>query len=61
MAKKWIAHALHKTHKGKFTKYCKSAGYPGVTPGCISHGIHSKKREVRGMAIFAKNAKHFKH
>lgn len=44
-------------NKGKFTQYCKSKGYKGVTEGCISKGKKSKSSAVRKRAVFADNAK----
>ena len=42
---------------GKFTAYCKSKGYGGVTDKCISQGKNSNSPSVRKQATFAKNAR----
>jgi len=44
-------------NKGKFTSYCKSKGYGGVTGECIEDGLASKSAAVRKRANFARNAK----
>ena len=44
-------------NKGKFTQYCKDAGYTGVTEKCIKEGKKSKSKAVRKRAVFAENAK----
>ena len=52
---------IKKKNKGKFTSYCKSKGYKGVTAKCIEEGKKSKSKAVRKRAVFAENAKSFKH
>ena len=44
-------------NKGKFTDYCKSLGYSGVTNECISKGKQSKSAKTRKRATFADNAR----
>ena len=44
-------------NKGKFTKHCGGK----VTNECIEEGLASKSAEVKKMAVFAKNARSWKH
>ena len=48
-------------NKGKFTSFCKSKGYDGVTSKCISAGLNSKSAIVRQRANFARNASKWNH
>ena len=48
---------IKEKNKGKFTSYCKSKGFGGVTDACIEEGLASKSAAVRKRANFAKNAK----
>ena len=52
-----MAIKIKKENVGKFTEYCKSKGYGGVTSKCISEGKSSNSPAVRKRATFAKNAK----
>ena len=52
---------IKKKNKGTFTKYCKGLGEPGVTAKCIAKGKASKNSKTRKRAVFAGNAKKFKH
>lgn len=54
---KFIAKALHPTHKGQFTQYC--GGH--VTQACIDRGLHSPSPKIQGQAKFAKAAQGFRH
>ena len=47
-------------NKGKFTAWCKSKGYGGVTNQCISKGKNSKSSTIRKRATFAGNARRWK-
>lgn len=40
-------------NRGKFTEYCKSKGYGGVTNQCISEGKKSNSETIRKRARFA--------
>jgi hypothetical protein len=46
-------------NRGKFTSYCESKGYNGVTGSCISEGKKSALARIRKQAIFAENARKF--
>lgn len=48
---------IKKENKGKFTEYCNGK----ITNECISKGKHSSNPVIRKRAIFAENARHFKH
>ena len=52
---------IKKANKGKFTKYCKGKGHGKVTQKCIAEGKASKSPKIRKRAVFADNAKKFKH
>lgn len=52
--------SIKPSHKGKFTRYCKSKGYKGVTSKCIAEGKRSKLASVVKMATFAGNARRWK-
>ena len=52
-----MAIKIKKENVGKFTEYCKSKGYGGVTSKCISEGKASNSPAIRKRATFAKNAK----
>ena len=45
---------------GKFTEYCKSKGYNGVTSECIAEGKKSALARIRKRATFAANARKWK-
>lgn len=47
-------------NKGKFTSYCKSKGYNGVTSECIAEGKRSSSKAIRKRATFAANARKWK-
>ena len=44
-------------NRGKFTAWCKSQGYKGVTNECISKGKNSKNPATRKRATFAQSAR----
>lgn len=46
-------------NRGKFTSYCNSKGYEGVTSDCIEEGKESSSKAVRKRAVFADNARKF--
>ena len=48
-------------NKGTFTKYCKSIGEGSVTQKCIDKGKASSNKTTNKRAVFAENAKSFKH
>ena len=48
---------IKKSNKGKFTEYCNGK----VTQECINKGKQSKDPTIRKRAIFAQNARKFKH
>lgn len=48
---------IKKSNKGKFTNYCKGK----VTEECIEKGKHSSSAAVRKRAVFAENARKWKH
>ena len=48
---------IKKENKGKFTEYCKSKGYEGVTRECEEEGLASKSAAVRKRANFSRNAR----
>lgn len=48
---------IKKSHKGKFTKYCKSKGYEGVTKACEQEGLASHSEKIRKQVQFSANAK----
>lgn len=52
---------INPKNKGKFTSYCKSRGYNGVTSACIAEGKRSSNPTTRKRANFAANARKFKH
>lgn len=56
-----MAIKIKKENVGKFTEYCKSKGYGGVTSKCISEGKNSNSAVVRKKATFADNAKGWEH
>ena len=43
---------IKKSHKGRFTKWCKEQGYKSVTCGCIKEGL-AKGGNVAKQANFA--------
>jgi len=47
-----------KIKKGKFTAWCKSRGFKGVTEACINKGQASKSTSVKKMAAFAWRSRH---
>jgi len=47
-------------NRGKFTAWCKSQGFKGVTSECIRRGLNSKSASVKKMANFARNARKWK-
>lgn len=48
---------IKKKNRGKFTDYCGGK----VTDECIQKGKNSSNPTIRKRAIFAENARHFKH
>jgi len=52
---KWIGKIGLK--EGRFTAWCKSHGFNGVTQACIEVASKSKDPSVRGMAQFAARAR----
>ena len=48
---------IKKSHEGLFTKYCNGK----VTQECINKGKNSSDPKIRRRAIFAENARKFKH
>lgn len=44
---------INPKNKGKFTSYCKSKGYNGVTSACIAEGKKSSNPTTRKRANFA--------
>jgi len=44
-------------NKGKFTDYCDSLGFNGVTQECIDKAKKSKNPKTRKRATFAENAR----
>jgi len=48
---------IKKANRGKFTEYCGGK----VTNDCIQKGKNSKNPAVRKRAVFAQNARKFKH
>ena len=54
---KWIQKAVNPDHVGKFTTYCKHAGFSGPNSDCIAHARASGDKSVEGMANFANNVK----
>ena len=48
---------IKKENRGKFTSYCESKGYKGVTGECIREGKQSKLPSIRKRAVFAQNAR----
>lgn len=48
---------IKKKNRGKFTEYCNGK----VTQKCIQRGKNSPNPKIRKRAIFADNARHFKH
>jgi len=64
--KDWLAIGNEEIHideknEGKFTQWCKRKGFDGVTDECIELGLKSKNPKTRKRALFAKNAKKWKH
>ena len=55
--KKWIQKAVPRSHKGKFTAWCKRHGFSGPTMACIRAAKRTHKRSIVGMATFAQRAK----
>ncbi len=51
---------INPANKGKFTKYCKTKGYKGVTKACIQEGKKSPNPKIRKEATFAENARKWK-
>ena len=49
------------SHAGKFTAWCKSHNFKGVTAECIRAGLKSKSAAVRKMANFARNSRRWHH
>ena len=47
-------------NRGKFTAWCKSQGFGGVTSACIKKGLASSSSSVKKMANFARNARKWK-
>ena len=58
---KWMQRANARMKRkgtvGKFTEYCKGAGYGGVTDQCIEEGLSSRSNVTRKRAQFAKAAR----
>ena len=48
---------IKKQNRGSFTKWCGG----NVTEECIQRGKNSPNQKIRKKAIFADNARHFKH
>lgn len=48
---------IKKQNRGKFTEYCGG----NVTQECIQRGKNSPNPKIRKRAVFADNARHFKH
>ena len=48
---------IKKENRGKFTEYCNGK----VTSECIQRGKNSPNPKIRKRAVFADNARHFKH
>lgn len=48
---------IKKSHKGRFTEYCGG----NITEECIRRGKNSADPKVRKQAVFAQNARKFKH
>lgn len=48
---------IKKKNRGKFTQYCGGK----VTDECIQRGKNSSNPVIRKRAVFADNARHFKH
>ena len=48
---------IKKSHKGRFTEYCGG----NVTEECIRRGKNSPDPKIRKQAVFAQNARKFKH
>ena len=48
---------IKKKNEGKFTEYCDGK----VTEECIEKGKHSTSAAVRKRAVFAENARKWKH
>ena len=57
MEDKKIKINIKPSNKGKFTSYCKSKGYNGVTSACIDEGKRSSLSRIRKRATFASNAR----
>lgn len=53
--------AVKKSHEGKFTSHCQREGHRGVTHECINDAKKSKDAGLRKQAVFAENARGFKH
>lgn len=56
-SKKWIQKAVPKSHKGKFTDWCKKHGFSGPTMACIKAAKATHDKRIVGMANFALRAK----
>lgn len=48
---------IKKSHRGRFTQYCKNKGYDGVTSECEEEGLASRSAKVRKQAQFSKNSR----
>lgn len=48
---------IKKSHEGRFTEYCRG----NVTEECIRRGKNSPDPKIRKQAVFAQNARKFKH
>lgn len=48
---------IKKSHRGRFTDYCGGT----VTEECIQRGRRSNDPKIRKQAVFAQNARKFKH
>lgn len=59
-AKNKLKISIKPENKGKFTDYCKSKGYDGVTQNCIDEGKRSALSRIRKRATFAANARKWK-
>jgi len=53
--------SIDKENVGTFTKYCKGLGELSVTKKCIEKGKKSKNKTTKKRAVFADNAKKWKH
>lgn len=48
---------IKKSHRGKFTEYCKNKGYEGATWECEEEGLASRSAKVRKQAQFSRNSR----